>query len=114
MPIANGVIDTQVTTTTHHLDTASAAAVANPIPGIPAKAIIATGGGATTNIEAHMKVNGTTPGTAAIITAPVAVMSTPILNDSGADWVLRAAASTLEMAITLPAFLLKAESERLG
>ena len=81
--MASGAIATQVSTTTHHLGTALAAAVASPIPGIPAKAIIATGGGATTNIKANMKVNGTTPGTGGTITVITAVMSTPILNASG-------------------------------
>ena len=90
----SGAIATQVITTTHHLGTTSVIAVASPIPGIPARATIDTGGGATTNMKASMRVNGTAPGKEVTITAIAAAMSTPILNGSEVRWVLRTAAST--------------------
>ena len=80
MPTVNAAIATATTTITRHLATALEAAEASPVHGIQARAITATGGGATTKAKANMQVNGITPGTEATITAIAAAMSMPIHN----------------------------------
>ena len=69
-------------TNTHHLDTALAAAAVSPVLGIRIRTTLVFGGGETLKVKDNMKVNGTTPGTGATITAITAAMSTPILNGS--------------------------------
>ena len=81
MPMVSAAIATAMITNTHHLDTALAAAAESPVLGIPARAITATGGGATIKAKASMKANGITPGIAATTTATRARANTPILSD---------------------------------
>ena len=110
MQMVSAAIATAMNTSTHHLDPALEAAAVSQVHGIRIRTTLAFGGGVTLKVKANMKVNGMTPGTGATITAIAAAMSTPILNGSVVRWVLRTAASTLAMAITLPAFLLRVES----
>ena len=114
MPMVSAATTTAMNTITHHLGTTLVTAVANPALGTLARAVTATGGGATTNIKANIKMNGITPGTTATTTAVAEAMSIPTLNDSATRWVRRTAASISVMAITRQVFPLRGESRRLA